>query len=295
MRICKREVDMRKGLIESIFIFLMLIILIFSSINTHATNFFDDTTPPVTTITLDPSEPNGLNGWYVTNVNVSLHATDDLSGVKTIYYQIEGEPLQSHDGDYFNFTLEHDCLDGIIEYFSVDIEGNVEEVKSVRISIDQLPPDVELVYEVIGGNPWEGWEFLFTSTAVDACSGLDRVEFYLNDVLQDTVTGPGPIYSWSFIYFPQGSPYIVRGLITNLNITNEFVNFFALFVMISGTGDWNIKIHVIAYDKAGNCAEDEILQPSDRITPGIYIFKNLQLPNDYQGFIGDFIIWAKFL
>jgi hypothetical protein len=293
MRICKREVDMKKGLIESIFIFLILIILIFSSINTHASNFFDDTTPPVTTISFDPPEPNGLNGWYVTNVNVSLHATDDLSGVKTVYYQIEGGPLQSYDGDYFNFTLEHDCLDGIIEYFSVDNEGNVEEVKSVRISIDQLPPDVDLVYEVIGGNPWEGWEFLFTATAADYCSGVDYVEFYLNDVLQETVTGPGPSYSWSFRYYGSG-PYFVRGLITNLNITDDYVNFFAYFVWISGSGI-NITIHVIACDKAGNCAEDEILQPSDRITPGIYFFKNLQLPNDYQGFIGDFIIWAKFL
>ena len=130
---------MKNGLIESIIVFFMLIILMFSSFSTHAFSFFDDTTPPVTTITFDPPVPNGLNGWYVTDVNVTLNATDDLSGVKTIYYQINGGPLESHDGDYFNFTLDHDCLDGYIEYYSVDNEGNVEQVKSVRISIDQLP------------------------------------------------------------------------------------------------------------------------------------------------------------
>jgi hypothetical protein len=59
--------------------------------------------------------------------------------------------------------------------------------------------------------------------------------------------------------------------------------------MILGSGI-NIKIYVIACDKAGNCERDEILQPTHNITPGIYFFKNLQLPKDYQGYIGNFII-----
>ena len=44
----------------------------------------NDTTPPVTTHNLDPPEPNGLNDWYVSDVTVTLNATDDLSGVKEI-------------------------------------------------------------------------------------------------------------------------------------------------------------------------------------------------------------------
>ena len=43
--------------------------------------FFDDITPPVTTCTLDPDTPDGDNGWYVSNVTVTLKATDDMSGV----------------------------------------------------------------------------------------------------------------------------------------------------------------------------------------------------------------------
>ena len=50
----------------------------------------DDTTPPITTHTLDPPEPDGLNGWYVSNVNVTLTATDDMSGVNVTYYRING-------------------------------------------------------------------------------------------------------------------------------------------------------------------------------------------------------------
>jgi hypothetical protein len=35
----------------------------------------DDTTPPVTTISFNPPEPDGENGWYVSNVTVILNAS----------------------------------------------------------------------------------------------------------------------------------------------------------------------------------------------------------------------------
>jgi len=47
-----------------------------------ATNY-DDITPPVTTCTLDPAEPDGLNDWYVSDVEVILNATD--AGVNKQY------------------------------------------------------------------------------------------------------------------------------------------------------------------------------------------------------------------
>jgi polyvinyl alcohol dehydrogenase (cytochrome) len=40
-----------------------------------------DTTAPTTTIALDPSTPNGSNGWYNTPVGVSVTATDNPGGV----------------------------------------------------------------------------------------------------------------------------------------------------------------------------------------------------------------------
>lgn len=68
------------------------IILLFIGMSIPSTGivvFNDDTTPPVTTIELDPENPNGNNGWYVSDVTITLEATDDKSGVKAIYYIIE--------------------------------------------------------------------------------------------------------------------------------------------------------------------------------------------------------------
>ena len=279
-------------------IVLGIIILLFGlSINSSSGNirFLDDTTPPVTTYTLDPPEPDGENGWYVSNVTVILEATDDISGVKEIHYRISLGEWEVQAGDFVIFILDYDCfIDGFIEFYAVDFAENQEEIKSYCcINIDQLPPDIALSFEVVGGNPVDGWDILFTADAMDECSGMDRVEFYLNDVLQETVTGPGPCYHWTFKYLPNNNIRVI-GLIRNLEITEEFVNFTAMVVIALGIPGMEIHVEVCAYDTAGNVDCDEMQSPSPPIDPGIYLFKNLALPNNYTGYIGKFLILATF-
>lgn len=258
----------------------------------------DDNTPPITTFALDPPEPNGENGWYVSDVNVTLNATDDMSGVKEIYYRVAESVWNVHTGDFLIFTLDFDCLeDGLIEFYAVDFAENKEEIKSFTIDIDQLPPFVDLTWEVVGGNPLDGWEIVFTATANDECSGVEGVEFYLNDVLQETVSGPGPTYSWMLLYFPpMSSKILVCGLILNRNVTDEYVNFYALVVLVSNIPGAEFIFKACAYDLAGNKACDETL-PSvpDIIEPGLYLFQSLTLQNNYKGYIGKFSIFATFL
>jgi hypothetical protein len=91
--------------------------------------------------------------------------------------------------------------------------------------MDQTPPTVDLTYEIIEGNPIQGWLMRFTATATDATSGMDRVEFYLNDEWQDTIIGAGPTYEWNFRYH----------------------------------GDLNLVITAIGFDIAGNSVFDEIV------------------------------------
>ena len=53
-------------------------------------NVFEDTIPPSTTASLSPSSPDGNNGWYVSNVVITLNAVDSDSGVNSTYYSIDG-------------------------------------------------------------------------------------------------------------------------------------------------------------------------------------------------------------
>ena len=48
-----------------------------------------DLTAPVVSITTDPAEPTGENGWYTGAVTVAATATDDASGVASLEYGVD--------------------------------------------------------------------------------------------------------------------------------------------------------------------------------------------------------------
>ncbi|MCS7462335.1 discoidin domain-containing protein [Paenibacillus doosanensis] len=104
-----------------------------------------DLTAPQTTAVIAPSGSEGLNGWYVKPVTVSLQAEDDLSGVQSTEYTINNEaewtayrdPLTfSQDGTYHVF------------YKSSDAAGNAEAVKELTVNLDTAPPNIDIASTV---------------------------------------------------------------------------------------------------------------------------------------------------
>ena len=276
----------RKGLVIGIIVLFMCVTV---TPTIGISNFINDTTPPVTNISFDPPEPDGLNGWYISNVTVTLNATDDISGVKEIHYRIAEGEWKSHTGDFLVFILDQDCLMGEIEFYSVDNAGNQEEIKSVYIKIDQLQPE-RLTWE-LRYNPKGGWYLSITINATDYCNPIQRIEFYFNEVLQETIVGPGPYYVWEIQLF-FNAIFRVIGIIRNVKITDEYVNFSTIAVKVSHLSGLIIHLKIGVYDFAGNVVWYEIQLPP--INPGIYLFKNLTFPNNYKGYIGKFLIFATF-
>jgi len=247
-------------------------------------NYLDDTTPPITIISFNPPEPDGENGWYVSDVTVTLNATDADSGVNVTYYRVDYSIWQIYL-EPFNLTIDGPH---VIKYYSIDNVGNQEEEKSAEICIDQTKPEIWLSYEV------KDWDVIFTATAVDGTSGMDRVDFYKNGLFQETVNGYGPTYQWKQLYLLSAK---IIGLIRNPEITDENVKFYAIIVRISGRLNHEIingVFKAVAYDKAGNSDFDDIVPPCFRLINfpflGIYLFQNLAIPKGYEGFIGKFFI-----
>ncbi len=158
-------------------------------------NLLDDTTPPITTISFDPAEPNGCNGWYISNVTVILNATDDISGVNATYYRINKTDWNKYISP---FIISEEGENILIEYYSIDNAGNVETVKSSTLDIDKTPPEGEIVWKIrkIGCCKWA---ITFGINIINETSGMERIEYYLNGILQETVTGAGPTYYWTII------------------------------------------------------------------------------------------------
>jgi hypothetical protein len=165
-----------------------------------------DDSDPTSWHSLDPATPDGEAGWYVSDVTVTLEAEDGTdgwdSGVDFISYTVDGGPTQTIPGSIGSFVITDDGENIEVQYWATDMVGNAESPHTFDIDMDQTAATFEFVYEVTGGNPLQGWEITWTATATDPVSGMNRVEFFLNHVLQETVTGPGPVYQWIHMYYP---------------------------------------------------------------------------------------------
>jgi hypothetical protein len=179
---------LKKGIaLAIILLFIGTIIIPISGIGV----FFDDTTPPVTTCTLDPDVPDGDNGWYVSNVTVTLKATDDMSGVNATYYRINGGKWEIYDSP---FVIWEDG-EHMIGYYSVDYEGNIEDIQSSSLDIDQTPPEISFEWDIFEDG---GFYYLtITIICLNETSGMDRVDMFINDGLHATITGAGPTYEFT--------------------------------------------------------------------------------------------------
>jgi hypothetical protein len=93
-------------------------------------------TPPTTTATL--SGTLGNNGWYTSNVQVNLTATDNAggSGVNKTEYSFDNATWITYDAE---FTLSNEGTTTVF-YKSTDNAGNVEPIKTQEIKISSIPP-----------------------------------------------------------------------------------------------------------------------------------------------------------
>jgi len=161
------------------------------------------------------------DNWYGSDNSFTF--TNESDEISEIYYGI--------DGNWFPYTGTFNVSDSgehNLEWYAVDYFGNKSEVDGpFSFKVDKTPPDVSLEYEVVGGNLLQGWDYLFTAIATDSMSGMDSVEFYHNNVLQATVYGPGPEYTWQIKYWA-----VPRA-----------------------------TFKATAYDKVENSASDEIMNP----------------------------------
>jgi uncharacterized protein YjiK len=123
-----------------------------------------DKTAPVTTSDL-------TDDWYKKDVEVQLTATDDQSGVDKTFYSID----ESEFIEGTSFILTTDGTHKV-SFYSVDKAGNVEEVQTVEVKVDETAP-------VTTSNLTDDWykeDVSVQLTATDDLSGVDKTFFSIN-------------------------------------------------------------------------------------------------------------------
>jgi hypothetical protein len=114
---------------SALVILLSSFILLISTVVAHGTG------EPTTTITLDPSSPNGGGGWYKTTPTITLTPDEPA----TTYYQWD-----STSGSWTTYSVPFSALEGdhTLYYYSVDTENNTEEAKNTVIKVDTTAPSM---------------------------------------------------------------------------------------------------------------------------------------------------------
>jgi hypothetical protein len=140
---------------------------------------------PVTTHELEGEETAW--GWYVTNVTVTLNATDE-TGVKETKYSIDGGAWITYTGP---FVIEEPGTH-LVEYYSVDIWGVEETHHNFTVKIANLSSALEVT-------PTEAdWNTTHTIIVENA---VGDVKLYAPREDTPRKTGTGAYIQWSYFTF----------------------------------------------------------------------------------------------
>ncbi|MDQ4122168.1 MAG: family 10 glycosylhydrolase [Acidobacteriota bacterium] len=139
----------------------------------------EDTTAPETAAIVTPTAPNGVNGWYTSNVTITLTATDDLSGVTTTEYSTDGATWQPYTS---SFVVNSEGVT-TIHYRSTDQAGNTEQAKNLTVKLDKTAPKISITAKPDRIFPPNGKmiDVQISGSGSDAVSGLAQVSYVVTD------------------------------------------------------------------------------------------------------------------
>ncbi len=102
-----------------------------------------DDTPPVTTLS---ASGTGNDSWFRSDIEVTLNAGDDKTGVASTTYSLDnGTTWQDYTAP---FTLTTEGTHTVL-YRSVDGAGNLEDTKTATLYIDRTAPEARVSADVL--------------------------------------------------------------------------------------------------------------------------------------------------
>jgi peptide/nickel transport system substrate-binding protein len=131
-----------------------------------------DTKPPVTTAAV--SGTSGDNGWYVSEVTVTFEVADASGEVDSTWYSLDSAPWEEYVVD---IAIDSDGVH-TLGYYSIDGYGNVENERTRNINIDTADPYVIISLE--DGTEFETSNVVIEFDCDDNLSGIHRCEYSLD-------------------------------------------------------------------------------------------------------------------
>ena len=144
-----------------------------------------DATAPATQAA--PAGTSGGDGWYTSQAQVTLSATDAQSGVDSTYYAIDGGLSQPYTAP---FNISNSGTHTIL-YWSVDRAGNAESQKSMIIKVDATAPATQVMLAGTQGlNGWYTSDTQVTLSVTEEQSGVENTFYKIDEGPQQTYSAP---------------------------------------------------------------------------------------------------------
>lgn len=141
-----------------------------------------DTTAPETVATVTPAEPDGEAGWYASDPQIVLDATDDSGTVSFTVARVDGAAWYMVDGPITVADGDH-----TVEFRSGDEAGNIEPIRSISLKADRAAPVTTATYDV------EGTTATVELVADDLTSGVAATQVKVGDSEWTAYTAPFPV------------------------------------------------------------------------------------------------------
>ena len=159
--------------------------------STKSDSFKIDTAAPHTTESL--AGTLGSNGWYTSNVTITLSAADPTSGVANTFYSRDGGTTWGLYKAPFVVKAQGTTT---VKFFSLDKAGNREKGRSYSFKIDMLAPYTnDSLAGTLGTNGWYTSSVIITLSATDAKSGVASTFYSLDG---------------STTWIPYKAPFVVK-------------------------------------------------------------------------------------
>ena len=150
----------------------------------HNVTVYVDNNPPVVHYSVEPSSPDGENGWYISNVNFNLTAYDNESGLAEIMYKINNGIWQLYNGT-IEFTNDGEYA---IQFYAKDnVENN--NSNSILIKIDRVPPTSRCDFSGKYSNGKYTTDVTVTITASDVHAGVKEIYYSVDGGAWHKVSG----------------------------------------------------------------------------------------------------------
>jgi FOG: WD40-like repeat len=150
------------------------------------------TSPAVNIDLTSPSTSAGLSGasgtseWYPGAVQVSLTATDAMSGIANTFYSVDGGAQQTYAGP---FTISTDGSH-TVNYWSMDVAGNTEAQQSTVVKIDMSGPSTAASINGASSNGWYQNPAQVSLNASDSSSGVASSYYTVDGGATQTYSAP---------------------------------------------------------------------------------------------------------